>query len=249
MIPIRQQPTVDLLDVRELRLIEVPRPPLPPEHQTARDTLWDKAAQANPALFDGPIVACPRLERTSPHEITLHWTRATYRDYALRWVPEAATLPSLFVDVLQPTDDGALLIARMSPATAAPGRWQLPGGSVEQPGPGNTLDTAGLRDNAARELVEETGVDTDPDDLTLWALTRGTNGNIGVHFMAPARPLAHLNKHFTAVVTAAEAAGQKPELDQITPVRTPADLANLTGPHVDYLEPVVDQYARILRLR
>ncbi|WP_308406595.1 NUDIX domain-containing protein [Streptomyces sp. AC555_RSS877] len=231
----------------ELRLVEAPPPQLSPEHQTARDRAWNQAVQANPSLFDGPVVACTHLDQSAPHELALHWTRVTYRNYALRWVPGATTLPSLFVDVLQPTDDGALLTARMSSATAAPGRWQLPGGSVEPPDDGAPLDTAALRHNAARELLEEMGIDTPPDDLTLWAVTRGTNGNIGVHFMAPPQPAPVLHDRFTAVASAAEAVGQTPELDQIALVHSPADLKTLHGPHVDYLEPIVGRYARILR--
>lgn len=52
----------------------------------------------------------------------LGWCRTSYRNFALRCVPGAAALPSLFVDVLQPTDDGVLLVAQMSTATAHPGR-------------------------------------------------------------------------------------------------------------------------------
>ena len=44
------------------------------------------------------------------------------------------------------------------------------------------------------------------------------------------------------------AAAQKatPELDQIALIHSPADLKTLHGPHVDYLEPLLDRYARIL---
>lgn len=41
------------------------------------------------------------------------------------------------------------------------------------------------RNNAARELLEELGVGTDPDDLMLWAVTRGDHGDVGIHFAAP----------------------------------------------------------------
>jgi 8-oxo-dGTP pyrophosphatase MutT (NUDIX family) len=74
---------------------------------------------------------------------------------------------------LQPTDDGCLLVARGSSSTAAPGRWQLPGGSVEPPADHKPLDEATLRREAARELVEETRLDMRPDDLTLRLVTRG----------------------------------------------------------------------------
>ena len=65
----------------------------------------------------------------------------------------------------------------MSAATAHPGRLHLPGLSVEHSDAGQPLDTAALRHNAARELLEELGVDTAPYDLTLWAVTRGHHGN------------------------------------------------------------------------
>jgi hypothetical protein len=70
--------------------------------------------------------------------------------------------------------------------------------------------------------------------------------NIGVHFVAPPRPTAVLNDRFTAVVSAATAVGQPPELDRISFVHAPADLKALDGPHADYLAPLVDRYTRIL---
>ncbi|MEU9900748.1 NUDIX hydrolase [Streptomyces phaeochromogenes] len=237
-------PSVDVLEAHELRFVEAPPPQLSREHQQAQDRIWDEKARANPGLFDGPVVACAGLDRAGPHELVLHWTRVTYRHYALRWVPDADPLPSLFVDVLQPTDGGALLAGRMSPSTAAAGRWQLPGGSVEYPDGNDPLDTAGLRRNAARELAEEIGIDTDPDTLALWAITRGTIGNIGVHFLALPLPASLLRERFAAVVSSTTEAGSEPELDQIALVQSPADLDNLHGPHVDYLGPVVHRYAQ-----
>ncbi|MEU9405774.1 NUDIX hydrolase [Streptomyces sp. NPDC048281] len=240
------QPPVDVIEATELRLVEEPPQQLSAEHRAARDRVWDELASNNAALFDGPVVACTSLTQTYPNELLLGWARVSYRNFALRRVPGAAALSSLFVDVLQPTDDGALLVAQMSAATAHPGRWHLPGGSVEHPDAGQPLDTASLRRNAARELREELGVDTAPENLTLWAVTRGEHGNVGVHFAAPPQPAAVLHDRFAAVVSATTAVGQAPELEQITFVHSPADLKALDGPHVDYLEPLVDRYARIL---
>ncbi|QXE38050.1 NUDIX domain-containing protein [Streptomyces sp. GMY02] len=239
-------PPVDVIEATELRLVEEPPPHLSAEHRAARDRVWDDLTSTNPALFDGRVVACTSLTQLHPHELLLGWCRTSYRAFALRRVPGATTLPSLFVDVLQPTDDGALLVARMSTATAHPGRWHLPGGSVEPPDAGRPLDAASLRHNAARELREELGLDTDPGDLTLWAVTRGDHGNNGIHFTAPPRPATVLTDRFAAVVSAAAAVGQVPELEQITLVHGPAGLKVLDGPHADYLEPLVDRYARIL---
>lgn len=212
--------------------------------------MWDKAVQANPSLFDGPVVACAGLEWEGPHTLVLSWARVTYRHYALRRVPGATSwLPSLFVNVVQPTGDGCLLAARMSSSTAAPGRWQLPGGSVEPPEEHEVLDEAALRRHAARELAEETGVGTGPEDLTLWAVTRGEHQSIGLTFLAPRRPASELRERFAALVVAEQALGREAELDQIALVRSPAELADLDGPHVDYLELIVRRYTGALLRR
>lgn len=207
--------------------------------------IWDQAVQANPTLFDGPAVACAGLEWEGPNNVVIAWARTTYRYFALRWVPGVTSwLPSLFVSVVQPTDDGCLLVGRMSSSTAAPGRWQLPGGSIEPPDDREPFDVDLLRRNAARELIEETGIDTAPDDLTLWRVTRGENGNTGALFLAPHRSASFLHERFTALASSETTLGHTAELDQIALVRSPADLACLDGPHVDYLEPVVHRYAQ-----
>ncbi|MEV7525609.1 NUDIX domain-containing protein [Streptomyces sp. NPDC091371] len=235
---------VELFDVHHLRLAEGEAPELPPEHVAARDRVWDTAVRANPTLFDGPVVACAELRWEAPHTLFLRWAPVTYRHYALRRVPGAASLPSLFVNAVQPTDEGRVLVVRMSPSTAAPGRWQLPGGSVEPPGGGEVLDEAALRGQAARELAEETGVDVKPDELRLWTVTRGENSSIGLTYLAPARPEAELRERFAAVVAAELAEGREPELDELALVRSPDQLADLAGPHVDYLEPIIRRYAQ-----
>ncbi|MFR9673298.1 NUDIX hydrolase [Streptomyces sp. TR06-5] len=234
----------EVLDVRHLRLTEVPEPHLPPAERAARDRVWDEAARANPRLFDGPVAACAGLERRSGDTLVLSWVRTTYRHYALRRVPGAtARLPSLFTGVLQPTDDGRLLLGRMASWTAAPGRWQPPAGTAEPPEEGSVLDALALRRHAARELAEEAGVDTPPGELTLWGATRGGNGSVGVLFLAPARPAAVLRERFAAVCEAEESLGRAPELDRVAFVAGPAGLAGLEGPHVDFLGPVLHRWA------
>jgi 8-oxo-dGTP pyrophosphatase MutT (NUDIX family) len=230
---------IDLFEVERLLLTEAAEPPVPPRDAEARDRVWDMAVRANPALFDGPVVACGGLEWTGPRVLRLSWVRVTYRHYALRRVPGAAALPSLFVNVVQPTDDGRVLAARMSPSTAAPGRWQLPGGSVEPPQDGSVLDEQALAGQAARELLEELGFGVPPEDLKLWIVTRGGNGSVGLTYLAPPLPEETLRAGFTAAAAAERAQGREPELDGIALVHSTDELAGLSGPHADYLEPIV----------
>ncbi|MFJ2342177.1 NUDIX hydrolase [Streptomyces antimycoticus] len=124
-----------------------------------------------------------------------------------------------------------------------PGRWQLPGGSAEPPADHERLDEAALRRHAARELAEETGVDTAPHELRLWAVTRGRRGSTGVYFRAPARPASVLAERFMAAVAAETALGREPEFAETALVRSPADLGTLPGSHADYLEIVLRRYA------
>lgn len=200
------------------------------------------AVQANPTLFDGPVVACGGLERMGPRSLRLFWVRVTYRHYALRRVPGVTALPSLFVNVVQPTVDGRVLDARMSPSTAVPGRWQLPGGSVEPPRVGAVLDELALAGQAALELAEELGVGVAAEDLKLWVVTRGENGSVGLTYLAPTLPEATLRARFAVVAAAERAQGREPELDDITLVRSPDELTGLAGPHADYLESVVRRF-------
>ncbi|MFI7470403.1 NUDIX hydrolase [Nonomuraea sp. NPDC049646] len=240
--------SVELFDVRRLRLVEVEAPAPSPEQELARDCIWDESVKANPSLFDGPVVACADWAWEGPRGLFLSWARVTYRHHALRQVPGAVILPSLFVNVVQPADDGRVLVARMSSSTAAPGRWQLPGGAVEPPEHHEGLDEAAVRGHAARELAEETGVVLSPAELRLLVVTRGENKSIGLTFLAPPQPAAVLRQRFEAMTAAERALRRVPELDRIGLVRSPTELANLDGPHADYLEPVIRRYMEASRL-
>jgi 8-oxo-dGTP pyrophosphatase MutT (NUDIX family) len=92
--------------------------------------------------------------------------RATYRYRAVRQIPGATALSSVFVCVLQPASDGRLLVGQRSASTSSPGLIQLPGGNLEPSPPGEELTLDTLRRHASTELAEETGVVADPDDLT-----------------------------------------------------------------------------------
>jgi hypothetical protein len=84
--------------------------------------------------------------------------------------------------------------------------------------------------------------------LRLWAVTRGENSSIGLTYLAPVLPESVLREGFAAAAKAERAQGREPELDAIALVRSPDELADLIGPHADYLEPVVRRYTQA-RLR
>ncbi|MER7564631.1 NUDIX domain-containing protein [Streptomyces sp. NPDC097941] len=228
-----------LLETQGLRLVEVAPPVVPAGTRTAMDREWDRAVLANPALFDGPVAVCAGLTRENPDTLLVSWSRVTYRYFVLRRVPGATALRSLFVSVVQPTGDGRVLVGRMSSSTATPGRWQFPGGSVEPPTGDAPLDEDALRRHAAVELAEETGTDHPAADLTRCLITHGEDGQVGVHYLAPPLSAPRLHERFEALVAAETARGHTPEFDRIALVGSPADLPDLTGPHVSYLEPVV----------
>ncbi len=218
-------------------LVEVDAPVVSDEHAVERDRLWAEAEEANPALFDGPVVACADLRVHASGEVVVRWARVTYRHFALRWVTGARSLGS----VSQPTTCGGVVVGRMSSSTAAAGRWQFPGGSAEQPAAGESSDETHLRVHAARELAEEVGVVVAPGELRLWVVTRGEHGNIGVFYLAPPLPFAEVEAWFEAAVVREREAGREPEFVEIGVVRSATGLAELPGRRVDYLEPLVDR--------
>ncbi|MFD9690779.1 NUDIX hydrolase [Kitasatospora sp. NPDC059146] len=233
---------VRVLDAAALLLVEAPVPALAAEHQAAVDRVWEKAVSAQPSLFDGPAVVCTALEADGP-AVRLSWARTTYRRFALRRVPGAPLVSSVFVTVAQPVQDGRIVVGRMSASTAAPGRWQLPGGNVEPPLQDRVLDEGELRRQAAKELAEEVGFDTAPDGLVRLAVTVGEHGNVGVHYLAPPLPEQGLLGGYATLVDAEVAQGRAAELDQLALLACPGDLARLDGEHVDYLAPLLEHYA------
>ncbi|KOV57363.1 NUDIX hydrolase [Streptomyces sp. MMG1121] len=228
-----------------IRLVETALPELSRRHRAAMDRVWEEAVRANPALFDGPVAALTGVERDGADGLVLSWARTTYRRHALRRVPGAPVCASLFVSVVQPAEDGRMVVGRMAPSTAAPGRWQPPGGGVEPPEAEGELDFAALRAHAARELAEEIGCDTVPAALTPWLATRGGRGDVGIHFTAPPRPAQEVYDRYAELVRTETARGSDPEFDRIELIASPADLDRLEGPHADCLRPVVGRYADV----
>ncbi|MFZ4156928.1 NUDIX hydrolase [Streptomyces sp. HNS054] len=237
-------PARELPGVRDLLLAEVDPPSLREAQTAAMDRRWEQAVEANPALFDGPTVVCAGVSWKDPETLRLAWYRATYRLFLLRRDPEhGLPVPSVFVSVAQPTDDGRLLVGRGASSTSHPGAWQLPGGTMEPTRTGVALDTECLRRHAARELVEEVGHVVASEALELWTVTRGHHGSVGVHFRAPARPADALTEQYARLVAAETAQGRTPELDRIAFIRSPAELGELGGTCVNVLPVLAARHA------
>ncbi|MER7515501.1 NUDIX domain-containing protein [Streptomyces sp. NPDC126499] len=239
---------VEFVDAERVDFTECPPPPLSPEERREVDRLWARTTARNPATFDGPLVASLGLDRPAPGRRTVRWARMTYRHRALRELRPAEDVPgSVFVTVLLPTDEG-LVVGRGSAATAAPGRWTLPGGAAEPPAPGLPLDLAVLRRHAVRELAEELGVRVPHSAPRLWAVTRQARfGSLGFHFLAPPVPAALVRRRHAALAAAQSAygagcgvgPGPGPELDAIAFVSAPRTVA---APEADYLPQLLDRY-------
>ncbi|GAA3725805.1 NUDIX domain-containing protein [Streptomyces tremellae] len=230
---------VELLRVRHLSLRET-APPVPThDEEQEMNRIWEDVTQANPLLFDGPVVGCVGWEWEEPHDLTLTWARTTYRFHGLRQVPGAPSLPAVFASVVQPDEDGRILVGRMASSTASPGRWQLPGGAVEPPAEDEVLDVPVLHGHAARELAEETGLGTGPGELRLWRVTRRLNGDVGFLFAAPGLPAALVRERYAELAASETAAGRDPELAEIAFVGSLAELEALGGTYAEFVEPVV----------
>jgi 8-oxo-dGTP pyrophosphatase MutT (NUDIX family) len=233
---------VEFFPSSTLRLVEGQVPELSPAERVAIDRFWEEAVAKQPTLFDGPAVACLRLQEQDT-DLILSWARVTYRYRALRRVEGCTWVPSsVFVTVLVPTDDHGLVVGRSARSTAAAGRWGLPGGSAEPPADDEPFDLKALRQHAALELAEEVGVSAAPQELTLWGVTRGEFGNVGLHLLGPTVPFPLVLKHHEAVSRAEAQRGVDPELDQLAVVRSVQGVEAL-GSHADYLPQLVSRFA------
>ena len=234
-------PGVRLFDVADVRFDEVAGPSLSNDILRAIDSTWHEAVRQNPTMFDGPVVLCADL-RDSSSGLEVAWCRATYRYRAVRQIPGAPALSSVFVCVLQPSSDGRLLVGRMSASTSSPGFIQLPGGNLEPSPPGEELTIDALRRHASIELAEETGIVADPGELSLWMAARTSNGNVGFFFLAPSLPADLILERHTSIAATDRREGREPEFAEVALVSDTDDLEQLNARSADYLRPLLERF-------
>jgi 8-oxo-dGTP pyrophosphatase MutT (NUDIX family) len=229
-----------LLEAARLRLLEVVAP-LDDDGRALTARVWEEARRAQPALFDGPVAAAGGLYAPGPDVLEVRWVRTTYHRYLPQRVPGATCwLPHLYVSVIQPTEDGALVLGRMADWTSSPGTWQLPSGTAEPPDQqAAPLTLASPRALAARELLEETGTRTAPERLALWRICYGPHRDIGLLFRAPALPADSLRASHIALLAAHRAVGIRSEFEALALARGPDELSGLGGPLADHLTSVL----------
>ncbi|MBS2533296.1 NUDIX hydrolase [Catenulispora sp. NF23] len=168
--------------------------------RTSIATHWNQASEANPHLFDGPIIA---VRGISWHQEScrIRWSIDSYASYLWRYatdnVDNASFARALFASVVVLTTTGQLVLGSMAASTAVPGRVQLPGGNVEQPPSGGPLSLDSVSADAVRELWEETGLRLPADGVTLWAVKdSGAFGDVGLLYRATGVTTAQVREAF-----------------------------------------------------
>jgi 8-oxo-dGTP pyrophosphatase MutT (NUDIX family) len=209
------------------------------------ERFWASQAALNPHLFDGQLVEVRDLEwrgrgchiRWSVNRYALSlWRRAFPPDS-----DDAPFARAVFAAVAVEAPDGSLVVGRMGSHTSTEGRIQCPGGQIEPPDDGEiTLDY--IRSEAARELVEETGVIVDLNGAPIWTVkTGGKYGDVGIYFKAKA---SNIEETFDRHCRTLDAAGELPEFGSLIfvnaePAAAAAEPPDILRPHLDHLQPLL----------
>ncbi|MEM9898530.1 MAG: hypothetical protein AAF742_04035 [Pseudomonadota bacterium] len=139
------------------------------KYQDAIDLHWIKRSRENPSFFDGTVFMLSGFERAmATFEAQAHAVR--FRDYLFwrevgRMGAELVAAPlvhHIFGGALLWLRDNRAIVARAALGTMNDGRWQLPGGFIDQHDVVDDSRDGGRRIDVdgqiARELTEELGV-------------------------------------------------------------------------------------------
>jgi 8-oxo-dGTP pyrophosphatase MutT (NUDIX family) len=207
---------------------------LPPDVKREADRYWEDLRVAGHRFERGPVLRAMSLTTSDGAAlVTAEWT-----DYAHLMASRAHRLPPewdcqpVFGAALVETIDGRLVVGRMNPATASPGRWQLPGGGAE---PADADDgRLCVRRLVGREVQEELGVGiTHPavarvEAVGAMLLASGAGGlalRVRLHW-----PFERLRTWFLEWSEAQRARGEVPEFTEIRGIPEDGELVGPLSP-------------------
>jgi 8-oxo-dGTP pyrophosphatase MutT (NUDIX family) len=202
--------------VRSLRFDETPRESA--AAYSLLDSRWEECAKDQPALFNGPILACRACEPSHGGYIEIAWYETNYAHYLQRVTSAPLVTPAraIFCSVALRPNSGRLLVGQMSNNTSSPGRLQLPGGNVTR-GRSGALSSESCAEDACREFEEEVGLMLQPSLLDLWRVKVGGRfDDLGLIYMCNLDMSEHeICAAFEKHVRAERLAGSSPEFQTL----------------------------------
>lgn len=217
---------------------------VPAAERGAIDEHWTRATAVNPNLFDGQLIEA-RSTSWEGTRCLVYWSPSSYAAYLWRYANgvegDHRYARALFTSVVVTTTARTVLLGLMGTGTSAAGRLQLPGGNVELAKSNSTLTLDMVRQDALRELEEETGVGLRADALQLWAIKEnGAFGDVGVFFRADAMNAASVREEFARQRARLAADGSVPEFtdlhfSEIGTEENPGAMSHSRHCSVDYL--------------
>ena len=123
------------------------------------DSAWKQLEQSNPRFHDGAVLHVLGVSRNGSGGVTMHVAESSYRFHAVRQLGLETGVRPLGAKAIVVFEGKVLLGLRSEQSGSYPGCWEyVPGGTVEPPLANEPVDP---RMTVRRELLEETGLDTD----------------------------------------------------------------------------------------
>ncbi len=228
---------------------------LSPDARARVEAHWAKAAAANPHLTRGDVFAVTScVETAQAFEITAMLSDFAHYLYYRREPQQSDDPPCrvAFSPVLAETADGFLILGEMAAHTVSAGKLQCPGGGLTRDNlAGDRIDIAG---NAAKELLEETGLRHDnPAHVAAcrfaYLITGGSHKSIAAVYHAALSVTAQeAQAIFTRHNASLDQSGEPPEFVRLVMVpNTPGGieefLARALLPMNEYVPPLLRAHA------
>jgi len=222
--------------VERLDLMLSDRPwPFAVERRAEIDADFAKRCRANPHLWNGKVLL---LHRYSIADAVFHGEFLT-ADYASllawkSWAPPDAGVFNAFSAIAVVSSDGAVLLGEMGPSTANAGKIYFPCGTPDMDDV--SQGQVDFEHSAARELEEETGLDTRTLDVEPgWLIVK-------TGILIAAIKVAHARENAATLTGHAEryiASERQAELSAIHMIR---NLAEVTDKMPDFVRAFVEYF-------